>query len=145
MWIAEYLRCFNATEAARRAGYKHPNVQGSQKKSKFADEISEALEEKAMSAEEAMARLGDIASFDPSPYVRRQGRLISLDVDAMIDDGYGHLIRSVYQTKDGPRVEWADPDWAVGLILQHLTKGASGHGDEPIHVKIVRASEQMDD
>lgn len=27
-WLEQYLQCWNATEAARRVGYKHPNTQG---------------------------------------------------------------------------------------------------------------------
>ena len=29
-FVIEYLKDLNATKAAQRAGYKHPNVQGSQ-------------------------------------------------------------------------------------------------------------------
>lgn len=136
IWLAEYLKCFNATEAARRAGYAHPNTIGPRKKKKFSAEIEAALEEKVIEADEALARLSDIANFDPSPYIEKIGRIITLNTNAMIDDGYGHLIREVYTTKDGPRVKIADQDWAIELVLKHHTRGADGTEDSPVHVVI---------
>lgn len=133
IWLSEYLRCFNATEAARRAGYKWPNKVGPEKKQKFAEEIEDAIQERIMSADEALSMLSDIATFDPSPYVEKIGRVITLNTNEMIEDGYGHLIREVYTTKDGPRVKIADPDWAKELVLKHQTKGPSGSEDDPIH------------
>jgi phage terminase small subunit len=70
IWLTEYLKCFNATEAARRAGYKSPDKQGQEVKAKFADEIKAHIDELVMSADEALillseqarASLGDFAA-----------------------------------------------------------------------------------
>ena len=126
VWLAEYLKTFNATEAARRAGYNHPDVLGSRKKKKFAKEIAEALTEKALSAEQALARMAEIATFDPSPYVVQREGQAYLDANKMIADGYGYLIREAYTTRDGPRIQIADQDWALGTILSHHQKAGSG-------------------
>lgn len=50
---------FNATDAARRAGYKHPNVQGPRMlvKVSIRNAIKERIEEAAMTANEVLARL----------------------------------------------------------------------------------------
>lgn len=61
IWLNEYLKCWNATEAARRAGYKSPEKQGWQKKEKFADEIKKRVNDIAMSAEERLITLSEIA------------------------------------------------------------------------------------
>lgn len=60
-WLAEYYVCWNATEAARRAGYKSPLKQGWQKKEKFADEIKTHIEELQMGADEVLIRLAEHA------------------------------------------------------------------------------------
>lgn len=68
IWLSEYLKCWDATEAARLAEYKWPNKQGPAKKKKFAAEIKAVVDEKLMSADEAMYRFsmmarGDLADF----------------------------------------------------------------------------------
>ena len=44
-FIDEYLACGNATEAARRAGYRQPNVQGAQNLVKLSNFIDEQARE----------------------------------------------------------------------------------------------------
>jgi len=44
-FIDEYLACGNATEAARRAGYKHPNKQGPENLVKLGGFIDEQAKE----------------------------------------------------------------------------------------------------
>lgn len=59
---------FNATDAARRAGYKHPNVQGTQNLVKLSDEIAQRMQElkeksgtSIMSQQEVAQRLSRFA------------------------------------------------------------------------------------
>lgn len=74
IFIDEYLKCFNATEAARRAGYSgtdntlavvgHENL----RKPNIKEHIDQRLQESAMLADEALMRLarqarGDIGDF----------------------------------------------------------------------------------
>jgi phage terminase small subunit len=68
IWLAEYFKCWNATEAARRADYAWPDKEGAKKKAKFADEIKARIEEIQMDADEVLRRLaeharGDIGEF----------------------------------------------------------------------------------
>ena len=66
VFIEEYLRCWNATEAARRAEYKHPRRQGARLLS-FVDiqkEVERRIEEKAMGANEVLNRLAEQARGD---------------------------------------------------------------------------------
>lgn len=67
LWLEYYLgECeLNATEAARKVGYKHPRVDGPRLAKVLADVIDSKIEERKskarMGAEEAMALLADIA------------------------------------------------------------------------------------
>lgn len=66
IWLNEYLQCLNATEAARRAGYKHAKQMGSENLSKpvLRQEIDRRLEAKTMSGKEVLARLDEQARAD---------------------------------------------------------------------------------
>ena len=59
VFVEEYLQCWNATEAARRAGYKHPNSRGPENvvKRSIQAKIVERLAEKAMAADEVLEQL----------------------------------------------------------------------------------------
>jgi hypothetical protein len=65
VFVEEYLRCWNATEAARRAGYAEQNARfmGAENLTKLniQAEIKARIDEKAMSADEVLLRLADQA------------------------------------------------------------------------------------
>lgn len=79
---------FNATDAARRAGYKHPNKQGPENLVKLGDEITERIEQlkeksgaSIMSQEEVAERLSRFA--DGSIKIQQlanNGRLVDAPV-----------------------------------------------------------------
>ena len=58
-FVEHYLACWNATEAARRAKYKHPNVQGPRLLVDVGIQTYKQarLDEMCMTADEAMTRL----------------------------------------------------------------------------------------
>jgi phage terminase small subunit len=68
VFIESYLRCFNATKAASDAGYSHPNKQGPRLLVNvgISAAIKARIEEKAMSADEVLLRLADMARGDIS-------------------------------------------------------------------------------
>lgn len=110
-WLAEYFRCgFNATEAARRAGYKWPDRIGTRKLKKFDDAIQRHLGELAMSADEVLVRLSEIARGEHSKYIRTNG---TVDIERMLYDNKGHLITKVYETQYGRRVEFCNMQSAL--------------------------------
>jgi phage terminase small subunit len=101
VFVAEYLRCWNATEAARRAGYSERTARsiGAENLTKpdIQEEITKALAEVQMSADEALVILakqarGDIGDFMD---VNRMSFEISL-ADAK-ERGLTPLIRKVRQ------------------------------------------------
>jgi len=66
-FVDEYLKCFNATEAARRAGYKATNGSlatigyENLRKVEISEKINQHLQASAMSVDEVLMRLGQQA------------------------------------------------------------------------------------
>lgn len=104
-FITEYLKCFNATEAARRAGYSEESCRqiGSENLSKpyIREEIDRAMSEDAMSAKEVLFRLTQQARSEHSTYWTTDfmGRRRP-DLNAIVDNGMGHLIKEVEFTEE---------------------------------------------
>ena len=68
LFVTEYLRCFNGTQAALRSGYSRRSARQIAAENMAKPDISAAiqtgLEELAMSSSEVLARLADIARSD---------------------------------------------------------------------------------
>ena len=120
----------NATKAAALAGYKgddnslavtgHDNL----RKPKIEAIIKSRLNEEAMSANEALWRTSQIARMDISPYIDHfktsdKKWLIGVDIERLIDDGHGHLVKSVKHTKDGTNIEFYDKQKALDQIMRY--------------------------
>ena len=117
IWIEEYLTCWNATEAARRAGYRWPNKVGPAKLDKFRNIISERLAKKAMGADEVLARLAGIARADIGDFVppnREDSSLLYAKEQAI-----SYLVKSVTDTKYGQKFELHDSLAALVHIGRH--------------------------
>lgn len=71
-FVDEYLDCLNATEAARRAGYKHPNKQGPALLVNLgiAAHVAVGLRKRTLSKEEVLARLTAHARGDMGDFLR---------------------------------------------------------------------------
>jgi len=126
-WLEEYFQCWNATEAARRVGYKWPEKIGPRNKQAMQDEIDARLAEMAMPANEVLARLGDMARADISDFISETG---ALDWDKI--RAKGHLVKKVVHQK-GQRatIELHDSQSA----LMHLDKYHGGDGGSAIPEK----------
>lgn len=100
VFISEYLKCFNGTEAYCKAYPKakrdsarttasellaKPNVKA---------EIQARLAEIHMSADEALSRMSDIARGDITEFITPFG---AVDLEAMKRAGKGHLIKKIKQ------------------------------------------------
>lgn len=70
-FVDEYLKCWNASEAARIAGYAAPGQQGHRllKDVEISEEIQRHVSERAMSADEVLVRLAAMARADISDFV----------------------------------------------------------------------------
>jgi phage terminase small subunit len=98
-FITEYLRDFNATQAAIRAGYSektayaigHENL----KKPEIAAEIQRRIAEKAMGADEVLLRLADHARGDMGDFLDITPMGFVIDVNKAQQAGKTHLIKKV--------------------------------------------------
>jgi phage terminase small subunit len=122
-FVDEYLQCWNASEAARRAGYSertagiigHENL----KKPKIAAEIQQRIEERAMAADEVLQRLADQARGDAADFLDIDENVAIIDIGKMAAAGKTHLIKKYRVSKDGISVELYDAQAALVHIGRH--------------------------
>jgi hypothetical protein len=84
----------NASAAALAAGYSdHRQGWRALQRPRVRAAIDARLDRAALSADEVLARLSEVATFDPTPYYRRgEDGYLRVDVDRLRADGKGHLI-----------------------------------------------------
>ena len=118
VFVEEYLRCWNATEAARRAGYQHPNKRGPENvvKRGIAESIQTRIKEKAMSADEVLAHLADIARFDAGQVLGKAG---VINWDEAKEQGDTRFVKKIEWGQNGLKVEFYDRMSALELIGKH--------------------------
>lgn len=158
-FIVEYLKCRNAAEAARRAGYseKTARVIGAQNLSKLniAEEIERRTKDKLMDLDEALSRLADFARADLGQWLTDDGYI---DIAAMKRDGATHIIRKVKRTeRSGVSPQGAE--WSVvtaeietysaadanKFIAELHNAGPTGTAKDPFHIKHIREVRSGDD
>lgn len=122
VFVEEYLRCWNATEAAKRAGYS-PRTARSQGQRLLTNvdiqaAIKARLAEKAMWADEVLLRLAEQARAEYAAYFNADG---TVDLARMLQDGKGHLIRGTkWDRNNNLTVEFYDAHTALVDIGKHL-------------------------
>lgn len=119
IFVAEYLKCWNASEAAKRAGYKgKANVVGPRLLANVSiqEEIKSRLKESVMEANEALSRLAEQARCAYSAYIQADG---TVDLAQMKADGMMHLIAGIKPTKHGNEVKFYDGQTALVTIARH--------------------------
>jgi hypothetical protein len=139
----------NATDAARRAGYSQPMQQGYEnlRKPEISEEIDRRYSEKCMGADEVLTRLADQA--------RGVGAYICTDISEalptvrvkqLLEDGRGHLIKSVkYTDKGACNIEFYDAQAALIQIGRHhkLFTDRTENDDPGLNAKIERELEKL--
>lgn len=120
VFVEEYLTCWNASEAARRAGYSERTAQqmGSENllKPVIRQAIDQRLAEKRMSADEVLARLSAQAGADMNDFLSQRGRGVTLDLVKAKAAGKLHLIKKYSKTKQGASIELHDAQAALVQI-----------------------------
>lgn len=125
LWLENYLATFNATEAARRAGYKHPNVVGPHNLTVdyLQERIKERLNAAAMSADEVLYRLAQMARGSLEFFMADDGQITPESIQAGIDAGHGYLIKKLHirDTRHGQVIslELHDPQTALTLLAKY--------------------------
>ena len=135
MFVEEYIQCWNATEAAKRAGYSEKTARTQGSKLLTIVDIQKAIErrisEKAMSADEVLLRLGDMARGDFGDFVDIESMSFSMALQKAKELGLTHLIKKVKQRttmtlkKDGDaeEVHWFEVELHDSqAALVHLGK-----------------------
>jgi hypothetical protein len=141
IWLTEYFKTFNATEAARRAGYKWPNKVGFQKIEKFSEVIRKELDNLVMSADEAAKRMADAARFDMTPYIQGVGRSAFIDIEKLKEDGYGWVIKGLkYNSQGGAIYETWDTQRALEKIFDAVNPSL-GDKERPIEIKVTLSND----
>ncbi len=113
---------YNATKAARLAGYKGNGDTLSQigykmvRNGQIAKEISIRHQESAMNADEVLKRLGEQARAEYSQFILSDG---TVDIKSLIDAGKAHLIKGVTPLKDGNRIDFYDGQSALNTLAKH--------------------------
>jgi len=117
-FVENYLNCWNATEAARQAGYAHAHVQSSRLLADVSiqKEIQQRLSEKTLSADEVLSRLAEQARGEHGKYLLPDG----VNLAALIADGKGHLVKGIKQTRYGLDIDFYDAQNALVQIGKHL-------------------------
>ena len=134
MFVEAYLTTWKPTEAARQAGYANPDRQGYRllRYVEIQEAIEQRLKEKAMGADEVLARLaeqarvniGDFISEATIPVIDANGELIkelaavNLNWDEIKKRGY--LVKKITSTQNGPAIELVDNQTALIQIGKHL-------------------------
>jgi phage terminase small subunit len=118
----EYVQCWSATEAAKRAGYseKSAHVNGPRLlgNASVKAEVQRLIDDRTMGAEEALTRLGEQSRAEYAEYISDDG---TVDLAAMKRDGKMHLVKGIKYTRAGDKVvEFHDAQAALFKVVSVL-------------------------
>ena len=101
LFVDEYLKCWNAAEAARRAGYPEKSAYNigwqNVRKLEISEAIKARLDEVHVSADEALKLNADIARGDIAEVMDISSVGFNLDMQAAQEKGMTRLIKKVKQ------------------------------------------------
>lgn len=138
VFVEEYLQCWNATEAARKAGYTgepetiRVTACENLTKPNIAAYIDKRISEKAMSADEVLLRLGQVARGSLKPFVKSRDDDIWPDLTTEEAQDNFYLLKKIKPKRrvgGKPGDEWVeteveieihDPIKALELIGRNL-------------------------
>jgi len=124
LFIEEYLNCWNASEAARRAGYslKTAGVIGYEnlKKPHISRAIEARIAERAIKADEVLANLAEQARFDANDFLSDSGEI---DMKEAKKKRLGKFIKRL-KIQNGEHaaidIEFVDTQGALALLGKHF-------------------------
>ncbi|HEX8682129.1 MAG TPA: terminase small subunit [Ardenticatenaceae bacterium] len=156
-FVEEYLKCWNASEAARLAGYsaRDADSRGCKllKLANVRAVVQARLQERAMGTDEVLARLAEHARGSLGDYLIVEGEEgkeeVRFNLAKLVRDGKGHLLRAV--TVNKMRIEFYDAQAALGLLAKHQGLFREGAAQEENNGQMTLAeweeliTERMDD
>jgi hypothetical protein len=153
-YLINYLSGMTQVESAADAGYKHPEKQGWRlaHSLKIRAAIDEILTAQEMPKLKVIARLSQHAEAAYAPYLKVERGRVSVDLDALIADGLGHLIKGIKETRWGQVVEFYDAQTALvqmgryhGLFTDNVNQSGevSLKVKEPASTKLTRLTQLL--
>lgn len=125
-FIDFYILEKNGRKAAQLAGYKGNDVTlravayENLTKPHIKAEVERRFQEQAMSANEVLSRLGDIARIDMSEFISVRHNVPLLDLEKAEKAHSLHLLKKFKVTKQGIEIEVYDAQAALETIGKHL-------------------------
>lgn len=149
IFLINYLAGETQVKAAEIAGYAHPEKQGWRlaHSPKIRAAIDEILTAQEMPKLKVVARLSQHAEAAYAPYLRIERGRVIIDLERLINDGLGHLIKGLKETQWGQAVEFYDAQTALiqmGRYHGLFTDNVNNSGElgvkikEPVTVKLAR-------
>lgn len=124
MFILEYPKDFNATQAAIRAGYSVKTARkiGSENLTKpdIRDGIEEYFKQHAMGSEEVLHRLAEIARSSIEDFIDFDGKGYQINFKKASEEGKLKIVKVIRPTREGLVVELEDRIKALELIGKNL-------------------------
>jgi phage terminase small subunit len=123
VFVEYYLQTWNATEAARLAGYKGNNVTlravGHENLTKphIKSQIQKRISELVMKSDEVLNRLSQQASGTIADFIEPVGRTFLLNIEKLKE--LGHLVKKIRHTKYGVEIELYSSQRALELLGKH--------------------------
>lgn len=138
---------WNATDAAKKAGYSEASARAQGSRLLTYDyilqEIEKRLKELKLDADEVLLRLGEQARAEYAQYIILDSLYKAcVDLEAMQRDGKMHLIKAIKETKYGQQIEFHDVQTALQLIGRHHKlfvdrNEVSGAEGGPVQLKVI--------
>jgi hypothetical protein len=137
VFVEEYLTCWNASEAARRAGYTgKPDVIGARLLGNVSikERVERRIAEKAMGADEVLLRLAEQARANITDFIEPEPKAVTIgrgdDADTIMIDSAsldwealrkrGHLVKRISFNQYGPVIEMVDGQAALVNLGRHF-------------------------
>jgi hypothetical protein len=79
-------------------------------------EVDKRIKEKIIGKDDLLALITSVATMDVTDYTRADG---TLDVQAMGEDGLGHLVVGVKPGREGPEVTLANPQTSRKMLARY--------------------------
>lgn len=123
----EYVKDFNGTRAAERAGYTGTESSLASMASrllrtvKVKTKVKDLVNDRCMGVDEALTHLAEQARFDIGPYLDFSDDYEvspKVDFEKMRDDGLTIVIKSIVHTAHGVKVEFESRQGALDKILR---------------------------
>ncbi len=113
VFVDEYLQCWNATEAAKRAGYSERTAYSIGSRLLNNVEVSEAIQQRlddlTMSTDEILVRTTELARGAIGEYMTATG----LDMIRLVNDGKAYLLKKYTRDFNKVTVEFYDMQKAL--------------------------------